>query len=741
MGGILGIVTNQQAAVSITNSYNTGNLTNNSEPLGTKNNDPDLGGIAPVVPARAIVRYCYNTGTLVIANHNDPVLRLYEITTSADPVNIKDNGIEGAALSSAYYPNFLPPILKWQTANPAYLVDFTGGTATVTDASGDTVAPEAAGEHAGKFILVPGSYAYTGSNGAYGSFSVAAGAKTIALSSTVAFTNVLEQGAGVEVRDADGIAQSGIGGVYTLPNGDYSFDYLLGDAVAESGGFTLTGLDRTFAAPVLAGRVEVTFSVIPQSGALAVRDAEGRTVPPKEGSALAYLLYEGQSYTYTASAQYHSSKIVAFTAAAATIEVELERLASTVTVSVAPAGVVSEVVLTDSDGAVVAPAAEGGTTYVLAQGHAYSYTVTAPNAQMSQGGFTVTADPQTVSVTLEAEDGKYLPGYDGARPSFGVWVVDPDGGDPVQLGSWDYDAELATYVDAEGAQAPFISTFAEPLVYSGIDMMPAARLGVVKRGIAYPDLIAWYNTAAEDRGIETITPDTYEGFSALASTNSVASEDPYASNIASHPGTWALPAFFDGYTGTQRSYYPSWLYGINSGASIREKALGAPSPVDSVIALESYDARVSALPSSVLGMNGQIDGQAELDAAVAWLLQSADTQRALRNFEGMTSNIFSLDPSAPGARPLGGDGSYYIGSVWITLPSDGVPAGVGKAGSGDFNGDGKTTLDEALLLVQIINDDGIAMLSAGQIAAMDINGDGYLTMADVLLVVQAVLRS
>jgi hypothetical protein len=165
-----------------------------------------------------------------------------------------------------------------------------------------------------------------------------------------------------------------------------------------------------------------------------------------------------------------------------------------------------------------------------------------------------------------------------------------------------------------------------------------------------------------------------------------------------------------------------------------------------VIALESYDARVSALPSSVLGANGQIDGPSELDAAVAWLLQSADTQRAMRNFEGMTSNIFSLDPSTPGARPLGGDGSYYIGSVWITLPSDGIPAGgdggdkIGAPGSGDLDGDGSTTLDEALLLVQIINDDGLAALSAGQLAAMDINGDGYLTMADVLLVVQIVLR-
>jgi hypothetical protein len=388
----------------------------------------------------------------------------------------------------------------------------------------------------------------------------------------------------------------------------------------------------------------------------------------------------------------------------------------------------------------IEPTLAGSKQYLLDVGESYSYTVSADMYDSEVASYIVLATAnQVVTVKLDVTLGQYPPGWDKWRPSFGIWVVDPDGGEPLQLGSWDYDIAQATYVDAQGVQAPFIQTFAEPLIYSGIDMMPAARLGVVKRGITYADLIAWYNTAAEDAGIETITPENYADFVALASTNSEASEDPYTSNSASHPGTWALPAFFDDYTGTQRSYYPTWLYGLNNGVPIREKALGAPSPVQSVIAVESYDARVSTLPASVLGANLQIDDQTELDAAVAWLTQIADTQRALRNFEAMQADIFSLDPGASGARPLGGDGSYYIGSVWITLPSDGIPAGdgdkVGAPGSGDIDGDGAVTAAEALTVARFAVG-SVTGLTPAQILAADMDGDGDLTMSDALAIMR-----
>jgi hypothetical protein len=87
------------------------------------------------------------------------------------------------------------------------------------------------------------------------------------------------------------------------------------------------------------------------------------------------------------------------------------------------------------------------------------------------------------------------------------------------------------------------------------------------------------------------------------------------------------------------------------------------------------------------------------------------------------------------------------GTYTFTMPAEAVAiaasfeASYGAPGSGDFNGDTFTTLDEALLLVQFINNDAFDTLSAGQFAAMDINGDGFLTMADVLLIVQIILNN
>jgi hypothetical protein len=79
--------------------------------------------------------------------------------------------------------------------------------------------------------------------------------------------------------------------------------------------------------------------------------------------------------------------------------------------------------------------------------------------------------------------------------------------------------------------------------------------------------------------------------------------------------------------------------------------------------------------------------------------------------------------------------AWQGGTPYVPVPTFGAP------GSGDFNGDTFTTLDEALLLVQFINNDAFDTLSAGQFAALDVNGDGYLTMADVLLIVQIILNN
>jgi hypothetical protein len=66
-----------------------------------------------------------------------------------------------------------------------------------------------------------------------------------------------------------------------------------------------------------------------------------------------------------------------------------------------------------------------------------------------------------------------------------------------------------------------------------------------------------------------------------------------------------------------------------------------------------------------------------------------------------------------------------------------APAGpsVGAPGSGDLNGDGFVTADEALTVAQIVVGGGI-VLTPEQFAAMDMDGDGRLTMADVMLIMR-----
>jgi hypothetical protein len=61
-------------------------------------------------------------------------------------------------------------------------------------------------------------------------------------------------------------------------------------------------------------------------------------------------------------------------------------------------------------------------------------------------------------------------------------------------------------------------------------------------------------------------------------------------------------------------------------------------------------------------------------------------------------------------------------------------AGLGPA-SGDINGDGFVTMDEALMVAQIVVGGGVELTPA-QFAAADIDSDGRLTMADVMLIMR-----
>jgi hypothetical protein len=299
------------------------------------------------------------------------------------------------------------------------------------------------------------------------------------------------------------------------------------------------------------------------------------------------------------------------------------------------------------------------------------YTV---NGKAIQGAVFLLTEDSEVSALMRERAGEYAPGWNKQRPSFGVYILNEDGKTGTLIGNWNYDVGKETYVDASGNEASFITTFDEPLVYSGIDRMPAARLGVVKKGILAEDLIDYYN--ANNGVYPDITDENYADFTILASTNSRASEDPYTSNDPNYPGKWALPSVLDDFTDQARYYYPDFLKGANTGEQIKTKPLGEGVSSESVIAVTSYNERVLEISEDVIGRNGMIDDDEELAAAVAYLLGKADNERALRNFDGMAPMDDSGVYGANNPRlPLGADGSYWIGSVWITPPgaSAGTP--------------------------------------------------------------------
>jgi hypothetical protein len=72
-----------------------------------------------------------------------------------------------------------------------------------------------------------------------------------------------------------------------------------------------------------------------------------------------------------------------------------------------------------------------------------------------------------------------------------------------------------------------------------------------------------------------------------------------------------------------------------------------------------------------------------------------------------------------------------VSFVWVKVPVVGAPA------SGDLDGDGYVTMNEALIVAQAVV--GSATLDAQQRAAVDMDGDGAITMTDVLLVMRKAL--
>jgi hypothetical protein len=685
----------------ISNSYNTGDIsilassvTTNGEPRVAGINHPSHVNNSSYTP---YIKNSYNTGTTKLIKKdgsytvetpgkvNDGTFGLYELEnnyagavpgtfTAADlgPAFVEDGGnINGGF-----------PVLKWQVAVPYYAVDFTGlptgGTLTVKTAGG---AARSAGA-GGVYLLSPGGYSYAatdveGKAIAAGAFNVVSGPKTVALTATVTFTE-LPDGATLTVRNSLGALQTGADGIYELPNGSYT--YSATDGTETVGGtFTVAGAGLTIALPPLAPRSPVTFGVTPSGATVTVRDSKEKIVSPASGTA--YSLYIGQSYTYTASAYGYVSQSGEITVEndPRTVAVTLERQYVTVTFTPSPTG--ATVVVEDAKGTILTPV--GGRSYSLIVGEQYTYTVSAEKYDTKRQSFTASELLTTINVPLDIARGEYPPGWDKWRPSFGVYILNADGTTGTRIGNWLYDLDAKTYggYDADGvfAEAEFIEDRSNnPIVYSGMDMMPASRLGVVKKYIKADSVIDYYNGNNGD--YPDVTPDNYRLFDVKTQTNSVAAEDPYLSNSPNMKGgnwdspggtngLWAWIGVFDTFSRTTRYYYPDFLKGTNSWMTdktgYKSQPLTNGTPVPTVLAITGYDERINRMPTSITGSDEQIGDDAELRAAIDYLTEKTDNERALRNFEGMRADIFDLTLGEPESRPLGGDSSYYVGAVWI----------------------------------------------------------------------------
>jgi hypothetical protein len=360
-----------------------------------------------------------------------------------------------------------------------------------------------------------------------------------------------------------------------------------------------------------------------------------------------------------------------------------------------------------------------------------------------------------VSPVLAIADDSYQPGWSKWRPSFGIWVLDPDDNSALRLGNWLYDEELCTYVDAETGEEPIFERFdgqqrslvtdfsASPLFYTGVDHYYAARVGVVERGILAEDVIAYYN--ASNGELPDIEFDNYGDFTVTYGASASANDDPWYSNDRAHPGKYTWVGWDDSITGLTRYFYPDFVIGVNNwpgnpqGHRLKELGDGIERPT--LLAVTSYNDRITRLTPNIPQLSdGVIDDASELAVMQDYLVSVADTERALRCFTGMLPDNSTM--------PLGSttEGAYYVGSIWITLPSDGVAgglaeedsgpdeSGVGLPSSGDLNGDGEVTVSEALATARaIINGIAGTGLNDAQVAALDMDGDGRLTMADVVL--------
>jgi hypothetical protein len=303
-GGISGLV----LYTTISNCYNTGTI-NNICNSGSAKDPSCAGGIVARLKLQSdivcTVENCYNTGSVQHTGLGPGTAE--DICALSDAGNILNNNygstatFSAADLGSAYVEDSTSinngyPVLAWQVAVPAiYRVTFdTADTVTVTGSESQTIDNSGT---PGVYNLTPGTYRYTTSGGAKGSFYVTGGNLIIKLSANAVFSTV-PPGASVTLQNSGGqtVANNGTEGIYSaLPNDTYTYTVTIDGYTTVSGSLIIAGIDRNMTVTMADSSIvySVTIDSSITNGTVAVNPTGGTagtevtvSITPNEGKQL-----------------------------------------------------------------------------------------------------------------------------------------------------------------------------------------------------------------------------------------------------------------------------------------------------------------------------------------------------------------------------------------------------------------------------------------------------------------------
>jgi hypothetical protein len=302
-GGISGRV----LYTTISNCYNTGTVKNICNSGSAK--DPSCaGGIVARLyfqsDTACTVENCYNTGSVQHTGLGPGIAE--DICARSDSGILTNNythtaTFSAADLGSAYVEDSTSinngyPVLAWQVAAPAiYRVTFdTADTVTVTDSESQTIDNSGT---PGTYTLAAGTYSYSTSGGAKGSFNVIDNNLIIKLTANAVFDTV-PPGASVTLQNSGGqtIANNGTEGSYSdIPNDTYTYTVTMDGYTTVSGSLLIAGIDRDMAVTMADSSLvyNVTIDSSITNGTVAVNPSGGTagtevtvSITPNEGKQL-----------------------------------------------------------------------------------------------------------------------------------------------------------------------------------------------------------------------------------------------------------------------------------------------------------------------------------------------------------------------------------------------------------------------------------------------------------------------